>query len=303
MCMPRPILIAGPTASGKSDLALSLAQQLDGVVVNADALQVYDCWQVLTARPDAADMAHAPHRLYGHVPYDQAYSVGQWLRDVAQLMASETRRLIVVGGTGLYLSSLTRGLADIPAIPAEVRAEGDAIRRGDNGIAEFVDYLARHDPDILARVDRRNPMRLQRAWEVRRATGTPLSQWQQATPDPLAADAVRVVLDSDPDWLGARIDRRFEMMLETGALDEVARVQPRWDPDLPASRALGATQLIAHLNGNLSRDDAIAQATTATRQFAKRQRTWFRSNMKDWTRLRWDQIDRSAAEQDLLSAL
>jgi len=240
-----PILIAGPTASGKSALALELAARLDGVIINADALQVYGLWRVLTARPSAADEALAPHHLYGHVDPAVSYSAGEWLREVTALLEGlGERQAIIIGGTGLYFSSLLNGLAEIPAIPSEVRAKGDAMRLG--GASAF---------EMLADLD-------------------PVT-W-----------GVPVCLDVEKDWLNARIARRFDLMLNEGALEECEAWMARDLPmTLPAAKALGAAEIIAHLKGEMSLEDARESATIATRQFAKRQRTWFRSKMKDWWRI------------------
>lgn len=277
-----PILICGPTACGKSALALRLAEALDAIVVNADALQVYDCWRVLSARPAPADEARAEHVLYGHVACHAPYSVGQWLREVEPLL-SAGRRLIVTGGTGLYFNALTKGLNEIPETPADIRAEGNRLMET-KGISYFRDYLAQHDPKICARIDLNNGMRLQRAWEVHRLTGRPLSDWQAEPASPLVvpASAVRILLGGPVHWLDARIARRFDVMMAEGALDEVAARRGDWDPKHPSAKALGAKELMAHLEGALALGDAVARAKLATRQFAKRQRTWFRSNMKDW---------------------
>ncbi|MEO1314535.1 MAG: tRNA (adenosine(37)-N6)-dimethylallyltransferase MiaA [Pseudomonadota bacterium] len=274
------ILIAGPTASGKSALALRLAERLGGTVVNADALQVYARWSVLTARPPQADLIRAPHALYGHVAAEVAYSAGHWLREVSGLDAKLP--LIFTGGTGLYLSSLLRGLADIPEIPPDVRSEGDLLRA--SGLEPFLTYLEAHDPELLARVDRSNGMRLQRAWEVHRATGTALSAWQAKPHNPLVSrdKALCLVLNADPAALAERIAMRFAQMLDAGVLQEVAAQREGWDPALPSSRALGAAELMAHLEGRLSLEDAVEKAVITSRQYAKRQRTWFRSNMGDW---------------------
>ncbi len=285
--MPRlskHILVGGATASGKSALALALAEETGAPVVNADALQVYDCWRILTARPTAEDEARARHLLYGHVPETVRYSVGAWLRDVAPIIARENA--IIVGGTGLYLSSLLRGIAPVPPVPDAIREEGNALRARDR-TEGFLSYLARHDPAILARIDTANPMRLQRAWEVHRATGTPLSVWQENTPNPLieTENAVCAIVEGPVEWLDDRIARRFAWMVEHGALDEVAAVWPRWSPDLPAHRALGATELGAFIDGRIGLEEAVSKGIIATRQFAKRQRTWFRSNMRDWRRV------------------
>ncbi|MCM2562455.1 tRNA (adenosine(37)-N6)-dimethylallyltransferase MiaA [Lutimaribacter sp. EGI FJ00015] len=278
----RPVLIAGPTASGKSALALRIAEAGGGVIVNADAIQVFACWRVLTARPGPEDLARAPHALYGHVPCDFAYSVGHWLREVADIV-HQGARPIIVGGTGLYFRALTEGLADIPATPPEIRAEADALMR-DRGVPAL---LAALDPDTAARIDRQNPMRVQRAWEVQRNTGRGLASWQDDTPPPLLPldRATPLLVEAGKEWLNARIARRFDAMLAQGALDEARALLPRWDPALPAAKAIGAPELVAHLRGELSLDEAREAATIATRQFAKRQRTWFRARMGGWTRI------------------
>lgn len=274
----RPVLIAGPTASGKSALAMEIAARHGGVVINADAIQVYDNWRVLSARPSAADEAQVPHRLYGHVDKAQAYSAGAWLRAVTPLL--DGPRPVIVGGTGLYFAALTEGLADIPATPPAIRAEGDALRAAE-GLAPM---LAELDPDTLSRIDRANPMRVQRAWEVWRATGRPLAAWQDDTPAPVlpATAADCLVFDAPRDWLTPRIERRFDAMLAQGALEEARANMPGWDPSLPSSRAIGAPELIAHLRGETDLATARDRATIATRQFAKRQRTWFRARMGGW---------------------
>lgn len=275
----RPVLIAGPTASGKSALALRLACAQGRSIINADALQVWSCWRLLSARPTAADEARAPHLLYGHIAPGAPYSVGHWLREVEPLLTLYPAP-VIVGGTGLYLTALTEGLADIPAIPPGVRAEADA-RRADGGHAAL---LAELDPATAARIDRLNPVRIQRAWEVLRATGRGLADWQKATgPALLAPDrALCLRLDCGRDWLADRIDRRFEQMIAAGALDEVAAVQPQWDPDAPWAKAIGAAELINHLQGGRSLPDAISAAQALSRQYAKRQRTWLRRRMGDW---------------------
>ena len=275
----RPILIAGPTASGKSALALALAQRDGRSVVNADALQVYARWRSLTARPTPQDEARAKHCLYGHIGRDAPYSVGHWLREVAAVIAAG-RPLVIVGGTGLNLTALTEGLVDIPETPPQVRAIADA-RRVTQGIAGL---LAELDPATAARIDRANPARVQRAWEVLQATGRGLADWQAETRPALIplrkADAV--VLQPLPDWLNPRIDRRFDAMLAEGALAEVAAELPFWDANQASSRAIGARELVAHLRGELALDTAIAAAKLASRQYAKRQRTWIRSRMSGW---------------------
>jgi tRNA dimethylallyltransferase len=275
-----PVLIAGPTASGKSALAMEIAARDGRVIVNADALQVYANWRILTARPTAEDEAALPHALYGHVAADQAYSVGHWLREVAPLLS---RPVVIVGGTGLNFNALTRGLAEIPDTPPAIRAEADARMQAEGRAA----LLAELDPETAERIDTLNGARVQRAWEVLRATGRGLASWQDETPAPLvplgAAEAI--VLTPETGWLNDRIDRRFAAMIAQGALKEARANLAAWNPARPSSRAIGGPELIAHLQGRMSLDDAIAAAALASRQYAKRQRTWFRSNMKEWRQL------------------
>ena len=273
----KTVLIAGPTASGKSALALEIAERRGGVIVNADALQVFANWRVLTARPPDSDLGRAVHALYGHVPGDAAYSVGHWLRDLEPFLAD---RPIIVGGTGLYFSALTEGLAEIPATPAEVRAEADEM--------PLAALLAGLDAGTAARIDRQNRARVQRAWEVLHATGRGLATWQDETPPPrLPLDRVTPILIEAPkEWLNPRIEQRFDLMLKHGALDEARANLPGWDPAKPSSRAIGAPELIAHLKGEMTLDAAREAAIVATRQYAKRQRTWFRKRMKAWRPVR-----------------
>lgn len=275
----RPVLIAGPTASGKSALAMALAGRDGRMIVNADALQVYARWRIISARPTLADEGRADHRLYGHIGRAQTYSAGHWLRDISGLLALG-RPMVIVGGTGLNLSALTEGLADIPATPDHVRATADA-RRLTEGIAGL---LAEIDPATAARIDTANPARVQRAWEVLKTTGRGLADWQNETGPALipVSGADTVVLQPAPDWLNARIDARFDAMITDGALAEVAAELPWWDADQPSSRAIGAPELIAHLRGEISLAEALARAKLASRQYAKRQRTWLRSRMAAW---------------------
>lgn len=277
-----PVLIIGPTASGKSALALRIARAQGGVIVNADALQVYANWRILSARPSPEEEAAWPHRLYGHVAPHQAYSVGHWLREVAALLGAGPRP-IIVGGTGLYFSALTEGLADIPATPPEVRAEADRLRRA-GGIAALLDTL---DAGTRARIDTANPMRVQRAWEVQAATGRGLADWQDATPPPLlpVSACTALVVEAPKAWLTPRITRRFDAMLGAGALDEARANLDGWDAARPASQAIGAPELIAHLRGEITLEAAREAAIIATRRYAKRQRTWFRARMRGWHRL------------------
>ena len=298
-----PILIAGPTASGKSGIALELAKRLHGTIINADALQVYGLWRVLTARPSAQDEAEAPHELYGHIDPVESYSVGQWLRDIGPKLkeAEKSERTpIIVGGTGLYFSALSEGLAEIPPIPVEIREEGDRLRQ--KGIEAFAS-LAQNDPAIWQRIDRNNPARLQRAWEVFEATGRPLSDWQSDRTDALLPlkNALPICLKSDPEWLGNRIDGRFDQMLQDGALEECQNwIDQGLSLQLPAAKALGAAEVISYLKGETSLEDARTKATVLTRQFAKRQRTWMRSRMKDWKLLEIAQIGPKIAAETII---
>ncbi len=270
----RPVLIAGPTASGKSALAARIVETGGGVIVNADALQVFDGWRILTARPTAEEEAALPHALYGHVPFDAPYSTGRWLREVTPLLAGP--RPVIVGGTGLNFRALTEGLADVPPTPPEVRAEGDAL--------PLPALVAALDPRTAVGIDLANRARVQRAWEVLRATGRGLADWQAETGPPLLplSQATALVLRPETGWLDARIARRFDLMLDAGALDEARVMLPRWDPAHLSSRAIGAAELIAHLRGELSLAEARDRAVLASRRYAKRQRTWLRNRMADW---------------------
>lgn len=283
----RTVLIAGPTASGKSALAMAIARTQGGVIVNADALQVYENWRILSARPEPADETAVPHRLYGHIGARQEYSTGHWLREVRELL-DKPHRLIITGGTGLYFTALTEGLAQIPATPAALRAEADRLRT-DRGIDVLLDDI---DAVTRARIDTRNPMRVQRAWEVQQATGQGLAAWQDATPPPLLPlDACTALLvEAEKEWLNARIARRFDAMLSAGALAEVRANLAIWDSALPSMKAIGAPDLAAHLRGEISLEAAREAATIATRQYAKRQRTWFRARMRDWRRIAADTL-------------
>ncbi len=274
----RPVLIAGPTASGKSALALDIAALGDSVIVNADASQVYSCWRVISARPSPEEEARAQHRLYGHLAQDAQYSTGHWLREVAQIIAQE-QRPIIVGGTGLYFQALTEGLADIPATPPDIRANA-------NGIS-LETLIAELDPQTAQSLDLSNRARVQRAWEVLSATGRGLAQWQADTPPPLLPlkDCTAIALNVDRDWLSQRITQRFDLMLDGGALDEVRAIEPDYDPRRPAHKAIGVPELIAHLRGEITLNQARNAAIIATRQYAKRQRTWIRSKMSAWDQL------------------
>ena len=275
----QPVLIAGPTASGKSALALHIAQSQGGVIINADALQVYSNWRILTARPTQKEESRAVHALYGHVDGQTHYSVGQWLRDIIPFITGDMRP-IIVGGTGLYFSALTQGLVDIPAIPKDVQ-DLCAQRWETEGITALAGEL---DDTTRARIDLQNPMRVMRAWQVWRHTGKSLIDWQNETPPPLLElkTCSAIVFSTSTDWLNARIAQRFEQMVECGALDEARENFDNFLRSSPSGKAIGAAELISHLQGTLTLQEAIEQANIATRQYAKRQRTLFRSYMQKW---------------------
>ena len=286
---PGVILIAGPTASGKSALALALAERHGGVIVNADSMQVYRDLRIITARPSAAEERRAPHRLYGHVDAAENYSVGRWCVEAAAAIADakrDRRALIIVGGTGLYFNALTRGLAAVPPIPKEIR---DAVRGrlGSDGVAALHAELTARDPAAAARLEPNDRARITRALEVVLATGRSLLQWHDAGMPPAldAAGATKLFLMPERTELLRRIDARFDAMLAAGALDEVrALAARRLDPSLPAMKAHGVPWLIRHLNGEIALADAADGAKRDTRRYTKRQATWFRNQLPDF---RW----------------
>ncbi|MFI4971329.1 MAG: tRNA (adenosine(37)-N6)-dimethylallyltransferase MiaA [Hyphomicrobiales bacterium] len=287
MHKPTAILIAGPTASGKSALALTLAEKFGGTIVNADSMQVYRDLRVITARPTPAEEARVPHRLYGHVDAGENYSVGRWCRDVGEALneiAAQGRVPILVGGTGLYFKALTTGLAAVPPIPAEIRGQVRA-RMASEGAAALHGELASLDPVTAQRLMVNDRSRIARALEVVLATGRSLTDWHREGMPALvdSARAAKIFLTCERTQLVARIETRFAAMLKAGALDEVRALERRQlDPLLPAMKAHGVPWLIRHLNGEISLDEAAAGAIMDTRRYAKRQLTWFRNQMKDW---------------------
>jgi len=284
------VLIAGPTASGKSRLALDMAASRDGVVINADSMQVYRELRLLTARPPAKDEAAVPHRLYGHVPASERYSVGRWIADVAAVLDEARRdgRLpIIVGGTGLYFRALTEGLSSIPPIPAEVR-EGLAGEAAGLASADLHARLAARNPEDAAAIRPSDRARILRALEVFAATGRSLAEWNRAEARPLLDPRAteRHVLDVDRAVLHARIAARAEAMVAGGALGEAkALAALGLDPMSSAMKAIGVRELLAHAAGDLSLDEAVAAMATETRRYARRQLTWFRNQMADWPRM------------------
>lgn len=284
---PSAILIAGPTASGKSGLAMALAERLGGVVINADSMQVYAELRVLTARPSDEDCARVPHRLYGHVPAREAYSAGRFVTEAAAAM-EEARAggliPIITGGTGLYFKALLEGLSPIPPVPEDVRMHwrGEGARIG----AEALHRLLRlRDPVMAGRLHATDTQRIVRALEVLDATRRSLAEWQALPGEPVLRELVtlRLVVATDRDELYRRCDTRFDSMLAAGALAEAAGLAAlRLDPALPAMRALGVAPLMQLIAGRVTREEAVAAAKAETRQYAKRQLTWLRRHMISW---------------------
>ena len=281
---PRMILIAGPTASGKSALALDLAERLGGAVVNADSMQVYRDLHVLTSRPPAEDAARVPHLLYGHVDGAEAYSAGRFLTDAAKVISEARAPLIFVGGTGLYFDSLTKGISTVPPVPEAVRAYWRERAQAEPAESLHAELSAR-DPEMAARLRPSDTQRLVRALEVLDATGLSLARWQEQDGTPLIGpgEGTRIVLTPERPVLRERIARRFAQMMEEGALDEVRALLARdLAPDLPVMKAIGVRPLAQYLLGTMDNNEAVERAITETRQFAKRQETWFRNRLGDW---------------------
>jgi tRNA dimethylallyltransferase len=297
------ILIAGPTASGKSALALELAEAHGGSIINADSMQVYRDLRIITARPTRAEEARAPHLLYGHVDAAENYSAGRWCVDAAAALAAaktESRPAILVGGTGLYFKALTQGLAAVPPIPAEIRNDVRT-RLANDGVAALHADLSRRDPAAAVRLMPNDRARVTRALEVVLATGRSLLAWHEegmpASLDP--ARAVKIFLAPERDELSRRIGARFDAMMAAGALREVRTLAARkLDPNLPAMKAHGVPWLIRHMYGEISVADAIEHAKLETRQYTKRQATWFRNQLPAFAWVAPDQA-RGAVETQL----
>lgn len=283
----RALLIAGPTAAGKSAIALRLAQELGGAVINADSMQIYREWRILTARPTDHECQTVPHLMYGHVSVREHYSVGKWLRELQNTLPrleAEGLFPIVVGGTGAYFRALTEGLAEMPSVEPAVRRDVESWIE-DAGLPAVAQRLAEQDPDTAAIIDLQNPRRVARAWEVRKQTGRGLAEWRSSTPSPLLPKGatVRFVIAPSRECLRDRISRRFDRMMTEGALREARDVLAlRANKRLPGMRPVGAPQLFKCIEGVLNEAEAVELAKTATRQFAKRQMTWFRNRMPDW---------------------
>ena len=291
------ILIAGPTASGKSALALELAEKRGAAIVNADSMQVYRDLRIITARPTPDEEKRVPHRLYGHVDAAESYSVGRWFGEAAAALTETTSRgqpAIMVGGTGLYFSTLTRGIAAVPPIPAEIRREVRG-RLDAEGVTALHAELQLRDPAAAARLKPGDRARITRALEVVLATGRSLTQWHEDNMPARVdlASAVKIFLMPNRDELGLRIDARFDAMMAAGALEEVRALAARnLDPNLPAMKAHGVPWLIRHLRGEIAMAEAVAQAKRDTRRYTKRQATWFRNQLPQFA---WVEPQHAAA--------
>jgi tRNA dimethylallyltransferase len=291
MNMKSAVLIAGPTASGKSALALEVAARTDGVVINADSMQVYRDLRVITARPTDEELSRAPHRLYGHIDAAEIYSAGRWLREVETEIVSARasgKTAIVIGGTGLYFSALLKGLSAVPEVSIEVRQQIRELgeKHENNSLHRM---LAERDPRTAEEIRVSDRQRILRALEVIEATGRGLAEWREEPGVPVlnSGDYRAIFLETDREALGLRIDARFDKMLVEGALDEVKALKEReLNSSMPAMKAHGVPWLIQHLNGEKSLHDAAAQGKRDTRQYAKRQETWFRNQLPEfqWVR-------------------
>ncbi len=279
------VLIAGPTASGKSALALELAEEIGGTIINTDSMQVYSELRILTARPDGQDEARAPHLLYGHVPAVQRHSVGRYLDDAIGALSSireQGTTPIFVGGSGLYFNALTQGLSPIPSVPPRIRVALEK-RLDEIGLTAFFAEFAEKDPDTVAGLRPSDRQRILRAASVFVASGRSLKKWQEIKgTSPLEGLEVGIFVLAPPrDLLHERVEERFHNMIAQGAIKE-ARSLLSLDTSLPAARALGLPQLRAHLRGEIDLEEAESQAVAETRRYAKRQMTWFRRFMADW---------------------
>ncbi len=289
------ICISGCTASGKSSFALELSKYFKNpIIINTDALQVYNCWEILTDRPSVKKPYHT---LYGHVSCASNYSVGDWLKDVSkifELSSKKSRTFIFVGGTGLYFNTLLNGLSQIPQTPKEIREFANA-----QDLKFFLEYLEKNDPDVLEKIDIKNQRRVQRAWEVIKATNKSILYWQSNNASPLvSSDATLLLVEIERESLTKRISARVDLMLESGAIKEVEKVYKTcWDTNLPFSKAIGAQDIISYLNNGISLDKLTQNIGLKTRQFAKRQRTWHRNYMKNWISIDPSKISRSRIQE------
>ncbi|MBI4724807.1 MAG: tRNA (adenosine(37)-N6)-dimethylallyltransferase MiaA [Rhodomicrobium sp.] len=297
------VLIAGPTASGKSALALELAKEFGGVIINADSMQVYAGLRVITNRPSPEEEATVPHRLYGFRPVQEPYSAALWLADVRASLAEAERQgwlPIIVGGTGLYFKALTEGLSDIPDIPAEIRTHYRLAAQTGPTEALYSELL-RRDPLTAARLRPSDPQRIVRALEVLEATGRPLAEWQGEKQPPLLplSETYPLAVTLNRDELYHRCEARFDAMIAHGAIGEARAIAALGlDPALPAMRAVGLPPLLAYLRGEISLNEASTEAKTNTRNYAKRQLTWIRSNFNSWNELNAQSLQRIKHEID-----
>ena len=285
--MLEPILICGPTASGKSKLAMNLANEFGAIIINADALQIYDGWRILTARPNLSDEKEVKHFLYGTQPMNKPYSVGNWLKDLEKILINyKDTPKIIVGGTGLYFTSLIQGLADIPSTAPKIRNDVDNWHKsvGDETLSS---WLKVHDPKTFSLIDSNNSARIKRAIETLIQTGKGLSDWQKIDTKVLLnfSKENSFVLNIEADILNKRISDRFKNMMKYGAIDEVKEKVKFWNKNYPAFKAIGAQEIHSYLKEEITLEEATEKAIIRTRQYAKRQRTWFRSKMKNWTQI------------------
>ncbi len=299
---PRAILIAGPTASGKSSIALKLALACNGAIINADSMQVYRQLRILSARPDEDDEALVPHYLYGTVSAAQAYSTGMWVEDVAATLETvwnQGRTPIIVGGTGLYFYALEKGLSPVPDIAVEVREKWRE-KLAVQGVGALYDELKSLDRGMAERLKPNDSQRIVRALEVIEATGISLSQWHardHSAPVLAGNDIVRLVVSVDRQEVYRRCERRLDAMIEKGGLDEVRDLLAlKLDPRLPAMKALGVPQLSEFLKGEVTLEYAIEKTKTETRRYAKRQTTWIKRNMIAWKMVDAQQIEKNSKE-------
>lgn len=281
------VLIAGPTASGKSALALELAARTDGIIINADSMQVYRDLRIITARPTDEEMSSNPHRLYGHIGAEEIYSAGRWLREAEREIAAAReagKTAIVIGGTGLYFSALLKGLSAVPEVSAEVRSQIRELGDTKDNEALYAMLVAR-DPRTAAEIRVSDRQRILRALEVMEATGRGLAQWREEPGVPVlnSGNYQAIFLETDREILGKRIDARFDRMLAEGALDEVKALAARkLDPRMPAMKAHGVPWLMKFLDGEMTLDAAASEGKRDTRQYAKRQETWFRNQLPEF---------------------
>ena len=279
----QPILITGCTGIGKSSLAIELAKLEDSKIINADSMQVYSSWNILSSRPSNHDISKVPHRLYGYINHDTDYNVGKWIIDVEKELFSDNLRPIIVGGTGLYFKTLLKGLSQLPKISKNTRSISNYLINKNPDLIKKI--LFKYDFNTFNNIDIKNLRRLQRAYEVFTETGNGLSFWKNKDLKPLLSfsNCKAFVLNGDVNFINKRINERFDKMLDLGVIDEVNNVFSIFKDDRsPASKALGAKQIYSFLKKRNSLKDAVEEAKMKTRQYAKKQRTWFRNQFEQW---------------------